>query len=258
MKYGYCNLSLIAVRSSADHCAEIITQLLFGESFDIIDTSDNWAFINTHYENYQGWIHSLQYKSLDSVQFVDYQNSHKVLSVNSSSSLKELVSGKYIHLLLGSSFPIPNNAVFNIGDVQYILNGDYFEPLTIKTDIIKFASYYLNAPYLWGGRTQFGVDCSGFTQMIYKLVNVFLPRDASQQAEIGETFSFLSEAEAGDLVFFDNENEKITHVGILFDQNHVIHASGCVRIDKIDHHGIFNEESGKYTHKLRLIKSVFK
>jgi len=115
---------------------------------------------------------------------------------------------------------------------------------------------YLNAPYLWGGRSPLGIDCSGFTQMVYRLQGINLPRDAYQQADVGTTLSFVDESEPGDLAFFDNNEGKIVHVGIILEDNHIIHASGKVRIDRIDQQGIFNTEIGTHTHKLRLIKSI--
>ena len=120
------------------------------------------------------------------------------------------------------------------------------------------AMMYINAPYLWGGRSPFGIDCSGFTQLVYKIAGKKLPRDAYQQAEIGQTLSFVEEAQSGDLAFFDNEEGSIVHVGILLQDNEIIHASGKVRIDKIDHQGIFNVDTKRYSHKLRLIKKILK
>ena len=115
---------------------------------------------------------------------------------------------------------------------------------------------YLNSPYLWGGRSPFGIDCSGFTQMVFKLNGIKLPRDAYEQAEIGKTLNFIEETQKGDLAFFDNEEGKIIHTGIIIDKNKIIHSSGKVRIDNLDHYGIFNAETGKYSHNLRLIKKV--
>jgi cell wall-associated NlpC family hydrolase len=114
----------------------------------------------------------------------------------------------------------------------------------------------LNAPYLWGGKTPFGIDCSGFTQMVYKLNGYHLSRDASQQATQGEALSFIEESEPGDLAFFDNEEGNIIHVGIIMENNYIIHASGKVRVDRLDHLGIFNPETQKHTHKLRVIKKI--
>ena len=123
-----------------------------------------------------------------------------------------------------------------------------------KSDLVKTAFMYLNAPYLWGGKTPFGIDCSGFTQMVYKLNGYSLLRDASQQATQGEALSFIEESEAGDLAFFDNDEGVITHVGIIMEDNYIIHSSGKVRIDRLDHLGIFNPDTQRHTHKLRVIK----
>ena len=122
--------------------------------------------------------------------------------------------------------------------------------------MIETAYLFLNAPYLWGGKTIFGIDCSGFTQMVYKLNGHQLLRDASQQATQGDPLSFIEESEPGDLAFFDNEEGLITHVGIMLKDNHIIHASGKVRVDRIDHTGIYNNELRTHTHKLRVIKRI--
>ncbi len=129
-------------------------------------------------------------------------------------------------------------------------------PTFSRAALIENAYLYLHAPYLWGGKSPFGIDCSGFTQMVFKLNGKLLKRDAYQQAEEGETLSFLEEAEEGDLAFFDNEDGKIIHVGIVLRDFKIIHASGKVRIDSLDHEGIFNSETQKYSHRLRLIKRV--
>jgi cell wall-associated NlpC family hydrolase len=160
--------------------------------------------------------------------------------------------------VLGSFLPNykKNNVSFNKN--EYIFDG-----LTVdsskknsKNKLIENAYIYLNAPYLWGGRSPLGIDCSGFTQLLYKLNGVQLPRDASQQAKVGQTLSFVEESEAGDLAFFDNEEGNIIHVGMVLDNNRIIHASGKVRIDRLDHQGIYNVDTHKYSHRLRLIKKI--
>ena len=125
-----------------------------------------------------------------------------------------------------------------------------------KSDIVSTAFLYLNAPYLWGGKSPFGIDCSGFTQMVYKLCGYKLLRDAYQQSNQGDALSFIEESEPGDLAFFDNEEGKIIHVGIIMENNYIIHASGKVRIDRLDHLGIYNAEQNKHTHRLRVIKKI--
>jgi cell wall-associated NlpC family hydrolase len=126
----------------------------------------------------------------------------------------------------------------------------------IRRSIIRDAEDLIETPYLWGGRSQWGIDCSGFVQLVYRLSGLLMPRDASEQAKLGNTMSFISEAQPGDLAFFDNEEGNIVHVGIVYSPNEIIHASKKVRIDRIDHNGIYNDELKKYTHQLRVMKNV--
>src|SRR5690606_32743582 len=143
-----------------------------------------------------------------------------------------------------------------INTQNYIFEGNLLTGIQPKSKILETAFMYLNAPYLWGGRTPFGIDCSGFTQMVYRLNGFNIPRNASQQATIGEALSFIEESEVGDLAFFDNDEGNITHVGIIMENNYIIHASGKVRVDRLDHLGILNIDTGRHTHKLRVIKKI--
>lgn len=144
----------------------------------------------------------------------------------------------------------------NINAERYKIEGTVVIPGKNKFDdeVIKTAGSYLNTPYLWGGRSPYGIDCSGFTQMVFKQFGIRLKRDAWQQAGQGEVVDFLQSAKAGDLAFFDNDEGKISHIGIMVDNSQVMHASGKVRTDIIDNQGIYNEEMKRYTHKLRIIK----
>jgi cell wall-associated NlpC family hydrolase len=156
---------------------------------------------------------------------------------------------------MGSIIPISSTELFKMEE-QFAFNGES-KSIGLKRDVENLkntAKKYLNAPYLWGGKSPFGIDCSGFTQIVFKIHHKKLLRDASQQATQGETVAFRSAAIGGDLAFFDNEDGKIIHVGIMLNNHQIIHAAGKVRIDPIDDQGIFNPELGKYTHKLRIIK----
>lgn len=251
--FGICNLAIVPVRLEPNHRSEMVSQLLFGEHFQILEQSKGWVKIKLQFDDYEGWIDEKQYQPISESEFGLLSSKETVLNAD----LIEYVSGKD-NLL----FPIPLGASLSFLDVPQINTSEFtFEGLRAfdkkpKSEILKTAFMYLNTPYLWGGKTPFGIDCSGFVQMVYKLNGYALLRDASQQATQGEVLSFIEEAEAGDLAFFDNEEGKITHVGILMNDNYIIHAHGKVRIDRLDHLGIMNVDTKRHTHKLRVIKKV--
>lgn len=256
MKYGIVHLSVVPARAEASDKSEMVTQLLFGDAFSIIDEAKNFIQIKTHYDNYECWICKKQYTEINESEYSQITNTPYYCTTD----LIHLVSnnGSMQTLVQGSSLPFFNNGAFRIGKTKLTYDGNISLPTQIgtKEKIVEDALMYINAPYLWGGKSPFGIDCSGLTQMVYKINNIVIPRDAYQQAELGESYSFVEESEPGDLAFFDNEEGKITHVGILVSKNKIIHASGKVRIDRLDHNGIYNEEINAYTHKLRIIKSL--
>lgn len=258
---GYCNLAVVPCRKEPSDKSEMVTQLLFGESFDILEERESWTLIRVHYDGYESWIGNKQYITEKS------DKPHPENQIAISTDLLQIAqteSGEIIPLTLGSSLPGIKNNTFKLGKVKYSFEGEFTHPFTKKKnslDVLSVARWYLNAPYLWGGRSLFGIDCSGFTQMVMKFGGIKLLRDAWQQAEQGTPIAFIEETIPGDLAFFDNEDGKITHVGMILNsdsnlpgQFHIIHASGKVRIDRLDHHGIFNAELNKYTHRLRVIK----
>ena len=257
MEFGICNISVIPVRSQPSDTSEMTTQILFGELFKKIDTYKNWYKVQLDFDNYIGWIDSKQCILLNEAECELIYKSH--LEITQELVQLVIINGNYLlPLLIGSNLYGLKKNIFKIKDTSYEFDGasrEFSHPTT-KNEVIENAYLYINAPYLWGGRSPFGIDCSGFTQMVYKLCGVPLSRDAHQQAEQGETINLISEALPGDLLFFENADKKIIHTGILLDQNRIIHASGKVRIDKIDHEGIFNSEINSYTHKLRLIKRI--
>lgn len=251
--FGICNLAIVPVRLEANHRSEMVTQLLFGEHFEIIEKTKGWLKIKIQFDNYEGWIDEKQFQPISDTDFELLSSKGIILNAD----LIEYITGKD-NLL----FPIPLGASLSFLDIPQINTSEFsFEGLKTserkpKSEILKTAFMYLNTPYLWGGKTPFGIDCSGFVQMVYKLNGYKLFRDAYQQATQGEVLSFIEEAEAGDLAFFDNEEGKITHVGILMNDNYIIHAHGNVRIDRLDHLGIMNVDTKRHTHKLRVIKKI--
>jgi hypothetical protein len=251
--YGICNLAIIPLRSEASDRSEIVSQILFGEHFEVLEQTPNWVRVRLHYDQYEGWIDSKQYQNISPEQFSALSEDEIVLN----SDLVEYVSGAsniLVPITLGASLSFLNHSTINTAGFEF--EGMRITGTKPKANIINTAFMYLNSPYLWGGKTPFGIDCSGFTQMVYKLNGYKLQRDASQQSLQGEALSFIEESEPGDLAFFDNEEGNIIHVGIIMDDNYIIHASGKVRIDRLDHLGIYNAESNRHTHKLRVIKKI--
>jgi len=249
--YGICNLAIIPLRAENSDRSEIVSQVLFGEHFEVLETQQNWTRVRLAYDRYEGWIDTKQFQPMSKPEF-ELLNARAVVL---NSDLIEYVTGDQ-NLLM----PIPLGASLSFLECGEINNRNFdFEGLRVsgirpKANLIPTAFMYLNAPYLWGGKTPFGIDCSGLTQMVYKLNGYLLPRDASQQALEGEPLSFIEESEPGDLAFFDNEEGNIIHVGLIMENNYIIHASGKVRVDRLDHLGIYNAETNRHTHKLRVIK----
>ena len=251
--FGICNLAMIPLRFEATDRSEIVSQVLFGEHFEILEQLKQWSFIKMQYDGYEGWIDSKQFQLISESSF--NQLSAEAIILNAD--LIEYITAPnnlLIPIPLGSSLSFIHHSEINISNFDF--EGTKISGEKTKESLINTAFMYLNAPYLWGGKTPFGIDCSGFTQMVYKLNGYKLLRDASQQSTQGEALSFIEESEPGDLAFFDNEEGKIIHVGIIMDDNYIIHASGKVRVDRLDHLGIFNPETNKHTHKLRVIKKI--
>ena len=251
--FAICNLSIIPLRSEPNDRSEIISQILFGEHFEIIEVEKNWSKIKLHFDQYEGWIDTKQYQLLSNENYNLLCKEAIVLNCD----LVEYVSNKnnvLIPITLGASLSFLNHA--DINSENYEFEGLKISGIKSKNNIVTTSHLYLNAPYLWGGKTPFGIDCSGFTQMVYKLNGYKLLRDASQQSSQGEVLSFIEESEPGDLAFFDNEEGKIIHVGIILENNYIIHASGKVRVDRLDHLGIYNADLNRHTHRLRVIKKI--
>ncbi len=248
MQYGICNLSIVPVRIQPADASEMVTQILYGEYFKILEERGKWSRIRIAFDSYEGWIDNRQYLKIEEFTYLDL------------SSQTGIYSADLIEFLIDESrnlTAIPLGANLNSNSLlNNTFDGSTVTGIKPKANLVNSALLYLNAPYMWGGKTPFGIDCSGLTQMVYKLNGYSLLRDASEQASQGEALSFIEESEPGDLAFFDNSEGKITHVGIIMHDNYIIHVNGKVRIDRIDHSGIFNAELKRHTHQLRVIKKI--
>ena len=252
--FGICRVSVAPIRSEPSDKAEIASQLLFGDCVAVLEKQDRWWLIKTTYDDYEGWIDFRQLKIISNDEYTIAQQSKHLVPTTPLNILTD-PEGNLLYLSPGSNLPAFDHGFCFLGDQKYSIS---FEPkvaeFTDMNSLISTARFFLNAPYLWGGRTLFGIDCSGFVQNVFKLNGVDLKRDAWQQAEQGVTVDFLQEVQPGDVAFFDNAQGRITHVGIMLNPAKIIHASAKVKIDPIDNQGIYSNELGKYTHNLRIIK----
>ncbi|WP_439127966.1 C40 family peptidase [Polaribacter sp.] len=255
MLFGICNLSIVPLRANKSDMSEMTSQVLFGEVFEILETEKQWSKIRLNFDGFEGYIDNKQFVEISEKDFLSLINDERVYVAE----LLDFITSQENHLTtlpIGAQLPFYNNGQLRINNQKYTYENAVFKGKLAKIEIIKTAFTYLNTPFLWGGKTPFGIDCSGFTQMVYKLCGYHLLRNAKDQAKQGIVLSFIEESEAGDLAFFDNEEGEITHVGIILNDYNIIHAYGKVRIDTLDHSGIFNADLQKHTHKLRVIKKL--
>lgn len=236
------------MRSEPSHQSELVSQLLYGDCFKITSKKKGWLQITALADQYSGWIDGKQATSISKSDAEKITIKTPLYSTRLVDYI-ETPDGELTALVLGS----------NIGACKWLghqYDGPTQPKKMDKSKLLKTASLYLNAPYLWGGKTPMGIDCSGLTQMTYRINGLSIPRDASLQAQLGETLSFIDESEAGDLAFFDDAEGKIIHVGLLLENHYILHAHGKVRIDRIDQTGIYNTETQQHSHKLRIIKKL--
>lgn len=249
MQYGICQLSIIPVRSTPDEVAELVTQLLFGEHFKILECRKNWSRIKTIFDKCEGWIMNSQLFFIPEDEFNDIQAHKNKSYVTELISYVEDANQLLTPILIGS-------CIASTPSLSVNFEGKFLSEPQPKENLVKTSLLYLNSPELRGGKSPFGIDSAGFAQMVYKINGYNILRTAQEQSTQGTALSFVEESEAGDLAFFDNANGENNHVGIIMENNYVIHVNGKVRVDRLDHTGIFNNDLRTYTHQLRVIKKI--
>jgi cell wall-associated NlpC family hydrolase len=251
MNFAASIVAVAPLRKEASHRSEMVSQLLFGECVTILEEDKDFTLVRCQYDNYEGWCQKSQLAKVDEAFF---NSNHKYLTAAPITMAE--INDVPMMLPAGCFIGTFNNGSLQVGNysITFEQHPFDFEDTNDDASILEAMQAYLNTPYLWGGKSIFGIDCSGFSQQVFKMLDIKLPRDAYQQAETGEVVGFLQEAKCGDLAFFDNDEGRITHVGILLNSENIIHSSGKVRMDKIDNMGIINTDTNERTHKLRVIK----
>ncbi|MFS4417424.1 NlpC/P60 family protein [Maribacter sp. 2307ULW6-5] len=249
MEYGICSLNLVPVRQEANKESPMTNQLLFGEFFKVLENRKHWSRIRNSYDGDEGWIPKLQYHQIDkeTYEFLEHIGEKKY-----TADLISYVSGKkggLTPILLGSC--MDGAAVLSVQHEGSLSGGKQDRNALVSTALL-----YLNAPELMGGKTPFGLDAAGLAQMVYRINGHYLQRSVAQQAAQGTALSFVEESAPGDLAFFDDAQGNIDHVGLIMENNYIVHVHGKVRVDRLDHTGIFNNEDRRYTHQLRVIKKI--
>ena len=246
--HAICQLAVCPLRHSASDESEIVSQLLFGDYVTILTDGKPWIQVRNESDGYEGWMDFKQLKFISEDDFIAGTSiKHPVIS-----EAQLILQGPHgnIVVMQGASLPFLEGGSCKIGSDTYTLQSNDLS--NHSKSVFDLSMLYLNAPYLWGGKSLFGIDCSGFVQNVFKAKGLFVPRDASKQVSYSHSIAW-EEREQNDVVFFTTSSSKVTHVGIMIDKNRIIHAHGRVRIDKCDDIGIFNDEQNKYTHQFHSI-----
>ncbi|PIE32835.1 hydrolase Nlp/P60 [candidate division KSB3 bacterium] len=257
MKYGICILGVIPVFKNPALESEIISQLLFGETFEVFEQRGALVRIRSAHDRYEGWIDSRQCEAMDAEEFHDLsERTHPIVDDPSAVIVRD---GFEFPVVRGGILPRNEHGQFAFNSKGYHVQGNFSYPLEAPfqaADVARIAVRYLNCPYFWGGRSPFGIDCSGFVQAVFRCLGIRLNRDAYQQIHQGDEVSGLHDARFGDVVFFSSAGQGVTHVGIVWQPGYMIHSAIRVRIERLDEKGIFSDIERRYTHQLIAIRRM--
>ncbi len=254
--YAACQVSIAPMRAHPNDKSEMVSQLLFGETVEVLEAKDGWRHVVCSWDGFSGWVDARQLRPITLSEYVEY-GEHSSISLSLVEGL--MAADHFVPLTMGAALPCYDGLRCRLGEQSFQFSGPVVTPSAAPRTgewVVRVARRYLHAPYLWGGRSPFGIDAAALVQMVYRMAGIRLPREVSQQVHEGTSVDFTEQCQLGDLAFFDNGRGDIGHVGIVLPDCHIIHASGKVRIDKLDHFGIFNPEQKRYTHQLRVVKRL--
>lgn len=257
MKYGICPFSVVPLRVSAVDSSEVCTQLLFGELAEVLEQKGkNWIKVRCQQDHTIAWMHRNQLQAITTEEFEQYQTD---FAYSLDLIQPAVADDHFLPIPLGAKLPLFDGLKFKIGNRSYQFSGQAVGAKQLPPTaalLEKLARRYLYAPQLHGGRSPLGIDSAGLVQLLFQMLTINLPRKAAQQTHYGEAIDFVEQTRAGDLAFFENRKGRITHVGIVLENAQTLHVSDCVRIDRLDHFGIFNENTQRYSHKLRVLRRL--
>ncbi|MHA6247697.1 C40 family peptidase [Pontibacter sp. CAU 1760] len=256
MDYGIGMLSFAPMRAETADKAELVTQLLFGECYEVVNQEGNWLQLELATDHYRGWIDVKQHTPVSAEYFKNWRRqSHQRVT-----DLLQVIQNGYTQIPVGIGSYLPffdgKHILVDGQKLAYTGSASSTDVLPTQAQLMAVARQFMKAPYLWGGKSIFGIDCSGLMQQVFGICGFQLPRDASQQVACGEEVHFVEQALPGDMAFFSNPEGRIVHVGMVLEDQKIIHAHGEVRVDTLDHVGIHNAALHRYTHQLRLIKRI--
>lgn len=253
--------SVIPVRTDPREGAEQSTQMLFGELAEVLEEQPRWKRIRLESDGQEGWVDAKMICPMESKEYASYKETLKTVATVKFPMTYAVSenNGQTIPLTAGTRLTNYKEGRFEVLGVGFRIDPNMVITQAMEMNqenLLQAVRFFLNTPYLWGGKNALGMDCSGFTQVIMSLFGKHVLRNASEQVTQGETIDELKKAQAGDLVFFDHQEGKISHVGIIIDAERVVHCSGRVKVEKLDEIGIFNAETGDYSHHLCAIKRI--
>jgi cell wall-associated NlpC family hydrolase len=255
--YGVCRLAIVTVRKDADQKSEPVTQLLFGDHYEVTELSKDqkWVHITINADDTTGWIDKLQHHSISQEYFQQIGLANFKITTDVASTI--LYKKTQLTIVMGSIVPISGSELFKMEE-QFAFNGEA-KSLGQRRDyeyLRSITGKYINAPHLPGGKSPFGIDAPGFTQMAFRLTGFQLPRDAAQQANAGKPVGDFADTQPGDLALFKGRDGKVNHAGIILDEQKIIHCWGRVRIDYLMEDGLLNAETKIYTHSLAGLRRI--